>query len=337
MKNYREAARMIFPLICFSIFAFAANLHAAEYKIRVANPVAADHSWGRAAVFFKQEVEKNSNGKIAVQVVHAGSLGKVGETLEMLKAGSLETTVGGVANFQSAVPELGITVLPYLWKDIKRQFEVLNGPAGKEIEKRMLAAGFYSLGFWDNGFRNISNNRKPIHSPDDLKDLKIRTLPTPVHTAFFKACGAVPTPMDFAQLFPALKSGVVDAQENPPSITYTSKLYEVQKYYSLTGHFNEVGAFIMSRNFYSKLPTDLQAVVDDAARKTMAWQWAENEKDNLKYLEELKKAGMQVNTLSDEELARFRKIARDLYPEAVKDFGKDSAQLMEMFVKANEQ
>ncbi len=336
MKNCRKSAHLIFTLICFFLFAFAVNVHAAEYRLRIANPLAADHSWGRAADYFKKEVEQASGGRISVEVHNAGALGKVRESMEMVKMGSLEAAVGGVANFQTTVPELGITVLPYLWKDIHRQLEVLQGAPGKEIEKRMLASGYYCLGFWDNGFRHISNNRKPIQTVDDLKGLKIRTLPTRVHTAFFKACGAAPTPMDFTELFEALRSGVVDAQENPPGVTYTSKMYEVQKYYSLTGHFNEVGAIILSKIYYSKLPADLKAVIDDAARKTMTWQWAENDKDNQKYMDELSKAGMQINTLSETELAKFRKIAHDQYAEAVKDFGKDGKELTEMFVKANE-
>ncbi|MBI5579747.1 MAG: TRAP transporter substrate-binding protein [Deltaproteobacteria bacterium] len=335
MKNYRKSCSIIFVMVGLFLMTSFINLHAADYRIRVANPVAADHSWGRAAEVFKQEVEKLSGGKIAVEVHHVGALGKVRETMEMVRMGTLESALGGVANFQRNVPELGITVLPYLWKDLKRQYEVLDGPPGKELDKRMLAAGFYSLGFWDNGFRHVSNSRKPVQTVDDLKGLKIRTLPTPVHTGFFKACGAAPTPMDFTELFEALRSGVVDAQENPPSMTYTARFYEVQKFYSLTGHVNEVGVFIMNKGFYEKLPKELRAVVDQAAKKTKTWQWAENDKDNQKYLKDMEKAGMKVNNLTEAELAKFRKIAHEGYADAVKDFGKDGKDLTDMFVKAN--
>lgn len=324
-------------LISVTLFLFfsATILEAAEYKIRVANPVAADHSWGRAGVVFKEELEKASGGKIAVEVYHVSALGSVRATMEMVRMGTLETAMGGVAHIQRSVPELGITVLPFLWKDLKTQYEVLNGVPGKELEKRMLAAGFHNLGFLDNGFRHISNNRKPINSVEDLKGLKIRTLPTPVHIAFFKALGAAPTPLDWSELFEALRTGVVDAQENPPSMTYTAKFYEVQKFYSLTGHVNEVGAFVMSRRFYDKLPADLKAAVDTAAKKTIAWQWAENDKDNQKYLEQLETAGMKVNSVSEAELEKFREIARQVYPEAIKDFGPDGKQLTDMFIAAN--
>lgn len=308
---------------------------AAEYKIRVANPVASDHSWGRAAVVFKEELEKLTGGKIGVDVHHAGALGKVRETMEMVRMGTLETALGGVAHIQRNVPELGITVLPFLWKDLTRLFEVLDGPLGKELDKRLLAAGFYNLGFFDNGFRHVSNNRKPIMSVEDMKGLKIRTLPTPVHIAFFKALGAAPTPLDWTELFEALRTGVVDAQENPPSMTYTARFYEVQKFYSLTAHVNEVGAFVMSRKFYEKLPKDLQSAVDTAARKATLWQRVENDKDNQKYLKELERAGMKINTISPSEIERFRKIAFQVYPDAVKEFGKDGKELTEKFIEAN--
>ncbi len=335
MERRNSKSFYIVLITTLFILTLSVSLYAADYKIRVANPVAADHSWGKGAVVFKEEVEKLSGGKIAVDVHHASALGKVRETMEMVRMGTLETCLGGVANFQRNVPELGITVLPFLWKDLKRQYEVLEGPLGKELSKRMLTAGFYNLGFWDNGFRHVSNSRKPIQAVEDLKGLKIRTLPTPVHMAFFKALGAAPTPMDWAELFEALRNGVVDAQENPPSMTYTARFYEVQKYYSLTGHVNEVGSLIMSKSFYDKLPKDLKAAVDQAAQKTKIWQWAENEKDNQKYLKELEKAGMKVNTIPQAELEKFRKIALEVYPDAIKDFGKDGKELTDKFVAAN--
>jgi len=335
MKKRNSKSSYIFLMTTLFIFTLSVNLFAADYKIRVANPVAPDHSWGRAAVVFKEEVEKSTGGKIAVDVHHAGALGKVRETMEMVRMGTLETALGGVAHIQRNVPELGITVLPFLWKDLTRLFEVLDGPLGKELDKRLLSASFYNLGFFDNGFRHVSNNRKPIMAVEDMKGLKIRTLPTPVHIAYFKAIGAAPTPLDWTELFEALRTGVVDAQENPPSMTYTAKFYEIQKFYSLTAHVNEVGAFVMSKSFYEKLPKDLQTAVDTAARKATVWQRVENEKDNQKYLKELEKAGMKVNTIPPAELEKFRKIALQVYPDAVKEFGKDGKELTDKFIAAN--
>lgn len=334
MRNKKKVICLI-VITVLMILTLTIDLYASNFKIRVANPVAADHSWGKAAVIFKEELEKTTGGKIVVDVHHAGALGKVRETIEMVRMGTLETAIGGVAHIQRNVPELGITVLPFLWKDLTRLFEVLDGPLGKELENRMLSVGLYNLGFFDNGFRHVSNNRKPILAVEDMKGLKIRTLPTPVHIAYFKAIGAAPTPLDWTELFEALRTGVVDAQENPPSMTYTAKFYEVQKYYSLTAHVNEVGAFVMSKTFFEKLPKDLQVAVNTAARKATLWQREENEKDNQKFLKELEKAGMKINTVPTSELEKFRKIALQVYPDAVKEFGKDGKELTDKFVAAN--
>lgn len=323
-------------LFCLAwVFILTTSLFAAEYTIRLANPVAPDHSWGRASEVFKGYLEDLTKGRIAVEVHHAGALGKVRETMEMVKMGTLEAALGGVAHIQRHVPELGILVLPFLWKDLDTMFEVLDGPLGRHIEERLDAAGYHNLGFWDNGFRHVTNNRKPIMAVPDLKGLKIRTLPTPVHIAFFKALGAAPTPMDWTELFEALRTGVVDAQENPPAMVYTARFPEVQKYYSLTGHVNEPGALEMSKIFYGKLPKDLQLAVDAAARKATVWQRVENDKDNQKFLSKLTEAGMEINTIPEAGMAEFREIALKVYPDAVKGFGKMGKELTDLFVWAN--
>ncbi len=323
-------------LFCLAwIFILTTSLFAAEYTIRLANPVAPDHSWGRASEVFKEYLEDITNGRMAVEVHHAGALGKVRETMEMVKMGTLEAALGGVAHIQRHVPELGILVLPFLWKDLDTMFEVLDGPLGRHIEARLDAAGYHNLGFWDNGFRHVTNNRQPIMGVADLKGLKIRTLPTPVHIAYFKKLGAAPTPMDWTELFEALRTGVVDAQENPPAMVYTARFPEVQKYYSLTGHVNEPGALEMSKIFYEKLPDDLKLAVDVAARKATVWQRVENDKDNQKFLSKLKEAGMEINTIPEAGMGEFREIALQVYPDAVKGFGKMGKELTDMFVWAN--
>ena len=298
------------------------SIFAAEYTMRIANDAAASHSWGRTSEQLKQYVEEVTKGRVKVDVHHASTLGKTREAIEMVKMGTLEVAMGGVSHFQRHVAELGIIGLPFLWKDSATMFEVLDGALGKYMEARLDAAGFHTLGFWDNGFRHITNNRKPILSVADLKGLKIRTMPNPVHIAFFKALGAAPTPMDWAEVFEALRTGVIDAQENPIAQIYTGKLGEVQKYCSLTGHVSEPGAVVMSKPFYNKLPDDLKLAVTTAARKATIWQRVENAKDNQRFLNDLKDGGMKINTLTDANIAEFRKIGIQGYDDVVKGFGK---------------
>lgn len=333
----RRLRRKVF-LFCLAGFFFlflTTNLLAAEYNIRIANDVAASHSWGRSCELLKKQVEEVTKGRVKVEVHHGGTLGKTREAMEMVRMGTLEVALGGVSHIQRHVAELGILGLPFLWRDGETMFQVLDGALGRYMEARLDAVGFHTLGFWDNGFRHITNNRKPILSVADLKGLKIRTMPNPVHIAFFKALGAAPTPMDWTEVFEALRTGVIDAQENPIAQIYAAKLVEVQKYCSLTGHVNEPCAIVMSKAFYNKLPDDLKLALDTAATKVTTWQRAENNRDNQKFLTGLKEGGMKINTLSDVNIAEFRKIGIQGYDEAVKGFGKMSKELTDLLVWAN--
>ena len=340
-KFWKEVSVMIkkerFFLFCLLVmFLLATNLYAADYTIRIANNVAANHPWGRMAELFKQHVDDLTKGKIKVEVHHAGTLGKTREVNEMLKMGTLEASIGGVNYLGTYAPELNIVSFPFLWKDMDTMFQVLDGPLGKYLESRMEAAGFHSLGgFMDNGFRHITSNRKPITSVADMKGLKIRTQPTPIHIAFFKALGASPTPMDWTEVIEALRTGIVDAHENPPASVYTLRVFEVQKYYSLTGHVNEPTIMVMSQIFYNKLPENLKLAVDLAARKSVLWERIQNNKENQEYVAKLKEVGMKVNTLTPQSLAEFRKVGLQIYPDAAKDCGKMGKELVDLFVWAN--
>ena len=188
----------------------------------------------------------------------------------MVRLGTLDFVLCGVAHVSRFVPEMGTLVLPYLWKDTDTMFAALDGRMGQTLEPLLWEKGFKVVGWWDNGFRNVSNNKRPIRAAEDLKGLKLRTLPTKVHIAFFRALGVSPVPMDWAEVYSALQQGVVDGQENPPGVVYFEKLPEVQKYYSLTKHVNEPGNVLMSRAVFAKLPPDLQTAVLNAARKTAA-------------------------------------------------------------------
>jgi TRAP-type transport system periplasmic protein len=331
MLNLRKTV-----LICLiGVLIFSTNLFAAEFTIRIAANNTADHAFVRASEVFKKYIDEITKGRIKVEVHHSGSLGSARENIEMLRMGTLETTVAGVSHFQRHIPELGILVLPFLWKDSETLFQTLDGAVGQYLDTRYDAMGFHNLGYMDVGFRSITNNRRPIMSVADMKGLKIRTLPTPVHIAFFKALGASPTPMDPTEMFEALRTGVIDAQENPPAVVYTFRMFEVQKYYSLTRHANEPGCFAMSKIFYNKLPGDLRIAVDTAGKRASLWQRKANDEDNEKFLKTLKDKGMQINTLSETNSAEFRKIALQSYSDAIKGLGKTGADLTDLIIWSN--
>jgi len=322
-------------LMVFFAFLVAFNVQAAEYTLKFANPVPKDHSWGRAADEFSKMVAEVTHGRVEVQVHHAGALGKIREVLEMAKVGTVDFVLSGTGHVTAFVPEMGITVLPYMWKDTQTMFEALDGPFGQWLGEKLSAQGYEIVGWWDNGFRHVTNNSRPIMKVSDMKGLKIRCLPAKVHVDFFKALGAAPTPMGWTELYQALQQGVVDAEENPPAMVYLGKLNEVQKYYSLTSHVNEPGNVLMSKVSMNKLPKDLQLAVKVAAQKASIWQRAENQKDNEEVMQKLVDGGMKINEVPGETIAEFRKIAQNVYPDALKDFGPGSKEIVDIVVFFN--
>jgi len=326
--------RLSILTVCLVVLV-AFNVQAAEYTLKFANPVPKDHSWGRAADEFGKMVAEVTGGKVEVQVHHAGALGKIREVLEMAKVGTVDFVLSGTGHVTGFVPEMGITVLPYLWKDTQTMFEALDGPFGQWLGERLSAQGYEIVGWWDNGFRHVSNNFRPIMQVADMKGLKIRCLPAKVHVDFFKALGAAPTPMGWTELYQGLQQGVVDAQENPPAMVYLGKLHEVQKYYSLTSHVNEPGNVLMSKVSMNKLPKDLQLAVKVAAQKATIWQRAENQKDNKEVVQKLLDAVLKINEVPDGTIAEFRKIAQAVYPDAVKGFGPGAKEIVDIVVFFN--
>lgn len=317
------------------VLAFAVTGWSAEYTLKFANPVPQDHSWGKGADKFAEFVKEATGGRVEVQAHHSGALGKIREALEMAKTGQIDFVLAGTGHVTGYVPELGITVLPYLWKDQDRMFASLDGPFGEYLNTRLETQGWELAGWWDNGFRHVSNNRGPVLKPEDMKGLKIRCLPAKVHVAFFRSLGAIPTPMGWTELYQGLQQGVVDAQENPPAMVYMGRLHEVQKYYSLTAHVNEPGVVLASKASLGKLPEELRLAVMVAMQKATAWQREESNRDNEAVVEKLKAEGFKINEVPAETVAVFREKAHGVYPEAVKGFGPKGEALVDMMVWFN--
>jgi tripartite ATP-independent transporter DctP family solute receptor len=330
--------RRILIFVAFMVAAALAGNALAQqpkYVLRFSSPTSKEHAWGRSAEKFKQLVAEGTRGQVEVQIHHSNALGATRESLEMVRLGSVDFVLCGVAHLSRFVPEMGTLVLPYLWKDTETMFGALDGRMGQIIEPLLLEKGFKVVGWWDNGFRHVSNNKRPIRAPEDLKGLKLRTLPTKVHIAFFRALGVSPVPMDWAEVYPALQQGVVDGQENPPGVVFFEKLPEVQKYYSLTQHVNEAGNVLMSAASWAKLPADVQTAILSAARQTTTWERAESQRDNEEILKKLAATGMQVNVVAEPTLAEFRKVAQRIYTEAIPDLGPKGKQLVDLGVSLN--
>ena len=341
MKTSRHfSVKVSLFLATILLVSFATTqIYAAEYKLRIACSHKPISPWVQAAQYFEKELEALTGGRIDVSVHHSATLGNTREVVEMVRNNTLEAAIPGSAQLSTYTPEIGVTVLAYIFKSNESMFSVLDGPVGDYIESKLAEANFHNLGWYKNGFRSVTNSKRPIQKLEDLNGLKLRVLPSPSVMAFFKEVGVNPMHIDWAELFEAMKKGVVDGQENPPFFVWLGKVYEMNKYYSFTKHMNEPGILVLSKKYYDKLPEDLRLMVDVAAKKAEMWQRVKMTEANAENLEKLKKAGMQINEIPESELDRFRKVTYEkVFPTVIKnkDLGPNTKELIDMTIWAQQ-
>ena len=238
-----------------------------ELKLAHADPTDVATSRKHAqAVTFANLVNARSGGQINVKVYGAGALGAEREYVEAIKAGTVEAGIasGVIANF---FPSAMVTDIPYLFPSGEVAWEVMDGPFGDKLRAAFLKeTGMRCLSFAEVGFRNFTNNTRPIKTPADMKGLKIRVQETPLYVNMLKALGAIPTPIAWTETYTALQTKVVDGQENPVPTILMAKLQEVQKYIILDGHVYGVDWFVINEKFFKSLSPELQYIVLDCAQ-----------------------------------------------------------------------
>ena len=191
---------------------------AAQTTLKMNISVAQNSHYGVAIDTFAREVEKRTNGRYKIQNFYSGALGAERESIEALQVGTLDLTMTSTGPIPNFVPEVAILDIPFLFRDYAHARAVLDGPIGQDMLKKFDAKGITALAWGENGFRHMTNSKRPVNVPDDLKGLKMRTMENPVHIQAYKAFGIIPTPMAFTEVFTALQQGTVDGQENPVSV-----------------------------------------------------------------------------------------------------------------------
>ncbi|MDL2264699.1 DctP family TRAP transporter solute-binding subunit [Synergistaceae bacterium OttesenSCG-928-I11] len=330
MKRFATLALVMMLAVLMSVSVADA---AAKYRIKIHSVGSDTHPSTPALHEFKKFVEEKSNGQIEVGLHINAALGGDREAIEAMQLGTVEAGIVGTSIIATFEPKFNIFEFPFLFKNHEIATRFLDGEYGEMLNKELQKQDVRIIGYGVNGFRNISNNRGPIHKPEDLNGLKIRTMENPIHIATFKLMGANPTPMNFGELYTALSQKTVDAQENPINLTYTSKFYEVQKFYSLTGHLYAVAPLAMSEIFFKRLPDDLKEVVLEGGRLYTKIERANTIDEENNMLTELKAKGMQINELSDEEKDVFKKATEPVYKEFESRVGKE---LLEAALKVNQ-
>ncbi|OIU69804.1 TRAP transporter substrate-binding protein [Rossellomorea aquimaris] len=303
------------------------------YTIRIAHLVPEEQSSHVAAVTFKEKLEKESDGRLKVELYPNGQLyGSDREAIEAVQLGNIEMTIPAVAPLASFNEKFMVFDLPFLFNNNEAAYKALDGELGQELMKDLEENNIKGLVFGENGFRHMSNNKGPIESPEDIAGQKFRTLENPLHTDTFKAFGANASPFAFGELYTALQQGTYDAMECPVSLYYTNKFYEVQDYLSMTGHVYAATALLMNNDFYNDLPEDLQKLVTEASEEYREEQRGLAQKQDVEFLNKLKENGMKVNELTDAQRDEFRDAASSVYDKYVERIGKD---LVDKALEAN--
>jgi tripartite ATP-independent transporter DctP family solute receptor len=275
---------------------------------------------------YAKRVNEKLAGKVKVVTYGSSQLGGDKEMIQKLKLGTIEMALPSTV-MTSEVDLFGIFELPYIVKDrahmARIEKDVFWPTLAPETEKK----GLKVLAVWENGYRHITNNKKPVKVPEDLKGFKLRVPEGKWRVKMFQEYGANPSPMKFSELFTALQTGVMDGQENPFTQIYSAKLQEVQKYLSLSGHVYTPAYLLVGSRKYATLPADVRKVLEDTARETQAFVYTTAAKQETELLEKLKQAGMQVNEVDKNA---FIAASKGIYDE----FGKEVAGAKPLIDKA---
>ncbi len=314
--------------LCLTFGLTLGSAHA-QTVMRISIATAQDSHQGVAIDTFAREVEKRTDGRYQIKTFYNGALGGEREYVEAVQMGTQElalSTTGPIPNF---VPETKILDMPFLFRDKTHARNVLDGPIGLELLQKFENRGFKALGWGENGFRHMTNNIRSVHTPADLKGLKMRTMENPVHIRAYKALGIIPTPMAFPEVFTALQQGTVDGQENPLSIIIAGKFEQVQKYISLTGHVYSPCVWLMNPDAYAKLSEADKKAFHEAAIEGTKANRARVDADDASGVEYLRKGGMEV--IEDVDKTQFITALAEANAYFEKEFGADNIQRIRDF------
>ena len=280
-----------------------------------------DSHYGVGATTFCDEVEKGTQERYKCQHFPSSALGGEREMIESVQLGTqdmVNTSTGPLGNF---VPDTRVVDIPFLFRDYDHARKVMDGAIGQDLLKKMQAKGLIGLAWTENGFRHMTNSKRPIVNASDAAGLKVRTMENKVHMEGYKTFGLMPTPMAFPELFTALQQGTVDGQENPIPVILSSKFSQVQKHLSLTGHVYSPAVLILSPKIWDKLSEADKKVFVAAAQKATVAQRKRVNDDEANGIAQLKKDGMQVVEKVDGE--SFRKAVAPAYASFAKEFGAE--------------
>jgi tripartite ATP-independent transporter DctP family solute receptor len=255
---------------------------------------------------FAETVAAKTNGRIKINLFYNGALGSDQAVVSAIKGGTVELAVMNSGILASEAKELAIFDFPFLFANEKESDAIVDGPVGKKMHALLEPRGIVGLSYWELGYRQISNSKRPINKVEDLEGLKLRVIPNPINIEWVKALGANPTPLPFPEVYGALEQKAIDGQENPISVIAANKFWEVQKHMAITNHQYNPQSVIMSKRIWDALSPADRKIIDDAADEAAKTQRTQARAEVAANLELLKKNGMQVTSFSPAEVNKLR-------------------------------
>ena len=303
--------------------AMAATPAMAEIKARIGHAMPESHPQAAAMNKFTELASTYTKGNVKVQAYHSATLGSDEKQLQAVQSGTQDLYIGTLAPLSTRVKEVQVWDLPFLFRDQREVYAVLDGASSKQIFEKIAPAGLVGLTWTGMGFRNLSNSKRSVTKLEDVSGLKVRVMTNPVALETWKTIGANATPMAFAEVFPALEIKALDGQENPLLHMYANKMQEVQKFITVTNHVYTPVAMVASKRFWDSLSADDKAGVQKAATEAGLYQRKLLDEGDAAVVDKFKAAGVTLNTMSPAELARVQDKVKPVVAKFAPQIGED--------------
>ncbi|MEY4429332.1 MAG: hypothetical protein RLZZ182_2021 [Pseudomonadota bacterium] len=338
MRSYLKPLTPMARLACAAAAALllplsAAHAQISERTVKFAFLNQMDHPQGLGAQKFAELMKEKSGGKITVKLFAGGTLGGDLQTVSALQGGTVEMTVLNAGLLASQVKEFSALDIPFLFNNSAEAHAVMDSDFAKRLMNRLGDKNLIGLSYWDLGFRNLTNSKRPVTKVEDISGLKLRVLQLPVYIDLFNTLGANAVPMPFTELYAAMETKAVDGQDNPVTLIHNSKFYEVQKYLTLTRHTYNPQVLMVGKKFWEKLSPQEKKLFEAVAKEATVYQRKVSLEREATSLEALKKVGMQINEVSPAELNRMRERVKPVIAKASQNVGE--ATLSELYGTIN--
>lgn len=300
-----------------------------NYVIKIGHGYTADHPVNLAVQKMAEEVGEKTEGRVTFDIYPNAELGNETVMTEMIQNGTMEMGIMSSSTISGFEPTLQTFDLPYLFADFDVAYEVLDGEVGDIVSQNVLDhAGMRNLAYWENDYRDFSNNIRPITCPEDLAGIKMRVPSMPMLTTWLDGIGCIPTTIPGNEVYSSLQQGIVDGQENGAIMTYMGGYYEELTYFSMTHHVYGGAMCLVNESFWQSLPSDIQQVLAECAVSARDYERELNAEIRQDCIDKMEAAGIQINYLSDEEMAAFQESAKTVYPSIEETIGTELYNLV---------